>query len=707
MLSQIKPPFRAEHIGSLLRPKVLLDQRAKFARGEIDQAALTQAEDQAIKDALVLQERVGLKFATDGEFRRRSYHSFFYRQLGDLSIDTVGGVDAQGGTPGKRASQPVAMIKSRVRWSHPINVPDFAFIHTNTKLIPKITIPGPCALHFRGGDAAVLAGAYTDLDQFWDDTVEAFGKELQALANAGCRYVQIDETAFAKFGDPEVQASLKARGDDWSALIDKYVAVTNRVLSNAPAGMQIGMHLCRGKPRRPVARRRQLRLGRRTAVQRAQHSILLPGIRLAAGRHVHAAAAGAAPQDRGAGPHFDQDPGDGEQGRVAKARRRCDPLSRSRLPRGQPAVRLRQPRHWQSDHPGGAGAEAPAGGGVGARHLGRGVSSMRKASPRAAVGSRPDADARPARRRAGAGRALAHPSSPADRGPRAPAAIRTCWRACWRKNSPTRSASRSSSRTCRAPAASSPPTWVAKSPPDGHVLMFGDSGAMAINPALNANLGYDPIKDFAPVTALVSLPTIMSANPTAPDTLAAFIALAKKEPGKMSYGSAGAGSIHHLTMAIFADRTGIDLLHVPYRGGSAMVNGLLTGEIQVGWSGIPNVMALIESGKLRGYCISVLQRSPSTPEIPTCDELRPQGLQRRHRDGIACAGGHFAEGGGAASGRGCDHDARAVDGGAHEAARHGDGRERHRGLRAVHEIRHGALRGGGEETQSSDQVSAI
>jgi tripartite-type tricarboxylate transporter receptor subunit TctC len=168
---------------------------------------------------------------------------------------------------------------------------------------------------------------------------------------------------------------------------------------------------------------------------------------------------------------------------------------------------------------------------------------------------------------------------------------------------------------------------VAKAPPDGHVLMFGDSGAMAINPALNANLGYDPIKDFAPVTALVSLPTIMSANPAvAADNLAEFIALAKKAPGKMSYGSAGAGSIHHLTMAIFADRTGIDLLHVPYRGGSAMVNGLLTGEIQVGWSGIPNVMALIESGKLRGYCISVLQRSPSTPTIPTCDELGHKGF---------------------------------------------------------------------------------
>jgi 5-methyltetrahydropteroyltriglutamate--homocysteine methyltransferase len=250
LLSQLHPPFRAEHIGSLLRPKALLDQRAKFSRGEIDQAALTRAEDQAIKDALALQESVGLKFATDGEFRRRSYHSFFYRQLGDISIDTVGGADAKGGvetgTTGKRASQPLARIKSRVRWSHPINVPDFNTIRANTGLVPKITIPGPCALHFRGGNAVVLASAYTDLDQFWDDTVESFGKELQVLADAGCRYVQIDETAFAKFGDPEVQAQLKSRGDDWSALIDKYVAVTNRVLANAPEAMRIGMHLCRG-----------------------------------------------------------------------------------------------------------------------------------------------------------------------------------------------------------------------------------------------------------------------------------------------------------------------------------------------------------------------------------------------------------------------------------------------------------------------------
>ncbi len=167
---------------------------------------------------------------------------------------------------------------------------------------------------------------------------------------------------------------------------------------------------------------------------------------------------------------------------------------------------------------------------------------------------------------------------------------------------------------------------VAKAAPDGHLLMMGDSGALAINAALNPNLSYHPIKDFTPITALVTLPTIMVAHPSMPATLDEFIALAKKDPGKLGYGSAGPGSIHHLTMAIFNDRAGIDLLHVPYRGGSAMVNGLLAGEIQAGWSGIPNVMELIAAGRLRGYCISILQRSPSVPQIPTCDELGQKGF---------------------------------------------------------------------------------
>ena len=209
------PPFRAEHIGSLLRPADLLEQRRRFARGEIDQAALTAAEDRAIEDAVRLQERVGLRLATDGEFRRASYHSYFYRQLGDISFE------APSGEAGQRGAQPVAFIKSRIAWNGPIHAADFAFLRARTAALPKITIPGPCALHFRGGDAAVTAQAYRDTDEFWDDIVAAFRSELHALSEAGCTYVQIDETAFAKFGDPDVRAMLTARGDDPDALIEQ------------------------------------------------------------------------------------------------------------------------------------------------------------------------------------------------------------------------------------------------------------------------------------------------------------------------------------------------------------------------------------------------------------------------------------------------------------------------------------------------------
>jgi len=246
-VTQEKPPFRAEHIGSLLRPSTLLQKRERFAHREISRADLTASEDAAISDAVALQEQLGLRLATDGEFRRRSYHSFFYQQLGNISIDTVAGTDAKAGDgDAGRGQQPVALIKSRVNWTHPINVADFNFLKNKTRLLPKVTIPGPCALHFRGGDAAVLASAYRDIGEFWDDIVKAFEKELTALAEAGCRYVQIDETAFAKFGDPDVRAALAARGDDWRTLIDTYIAVTNRVLQAAPKGLHIGMHLCRG-----------------------------------------------------------------------------------------------------------------------------------------------------------------------------------------------------------------------------------------------------------------------------------------------------------------------------------------------------------------------------------------------------------------------------------------------------------------------------
>ena len=235
------PPFRAEHIGSLLRPASLLDMRARYLRNEITFAELEAATSAAIEDAVRLQERVGLKVVTDGEFRREAYHSYFFRQLGEISLDNPVDAHAAG-----RGAQPQATINTRLAWKKPIHVQDFEFLKARTTATPKITIPGPCALHFRGGDPAVLASAYNDMDAFWDDVVACYRAELTALAKAGCNYVQIDETAFAKFGDPDVQATLAARGDDWNTLIDFYIEVTNRVLDGLPSSLTVGMHLCRG-----------------------------------------------------------------------------------------------------------------------------------------------------------------------------------------------------------------------------------------------------------------------------------------------------------------------------------------------------------------------------------------------------------------------------------------------------------------------------
>ncbi len=166
---------------------------------------------------------------------------------------------------------------------------------------------------------------------------------------------------------------------------------------------------------------------------------------------------------------------------------------------------------------------------------------------------------------------------------------------------------------------------IADAAPDGYMLMLNDSGALAIN----INMSPDAtckLKDFTPITALATVPTALVVIPSVPaNNVNEFIALAKEKPD-MSYGSAGAGSIHHLTMEIFAERTGIKLLHVPYRGGSALVNGLLTGEIQAGWSGLPNVIPHIKAGKLRGLCVSVLARAVSLPDVPTCDEAGIKGF---------------------------------------------------------------------------------
>lgn len=162
---------------------------------------------------------------------------------------------------------------------------------------------------------------------------------------------------------------------------------------------------------------------------------------------------------------------------------------------------------------------------------------------------------------------------------------------------------------------------LARAPADGHVLMLGDSGALAINVALNPKLGYHPLKDFTLITALAAVPTVLVAPPSLPaSNLQEFVALARSRPGQLAYGSAGNGSVHHLTMAVFASRAKVDMLHVPYKGGTALVAAVLTGEVQSGWSGIPNVAPHIRAGKLKVFAISTAARSATLPDVPTAAE---------------------------------------------------------------------------------------
>ena len=160
-----------------------------------------------------------------------------------------------------------------------------------------------------------------------------------------------------------------------------------------------------------------------------------------------------------------------------------------------------------------------------------------------------------------------------------------------------------------------------QAPPDGYTLSLNDTGALAINVAMNPDVKYR-LKDFTPITALATLPTVLVVKPAVPaNTLSEFVALAKSKPNGLSFGSAGTGSIHQFTMIIFEQQADIQLLHVPYRGGTGLVNALLTGEVDSGWSGISNVLALIKTGKLRALCLSVLERDASLPDVPTCAEL--------------------------------------------------------------------------------------
>ncbi len=241
------PPFRADHVGSFLRPKALIDAREAYRSGEIDAAALRAAEDEAIRGVVAFQEGLGLHGITDGEFRRTYFHTDFLLQLD--------GVEEGGGTAvhfhqhgGKALSYapPVMKITGKVAHAKDIQRADYEFLASCTSRTPKVTIPSPTMLHFRGGRDAIDAATYPDLEDFYTDLAAAYRAEIASLADAGCRYLQLDDTNLAYLCDDTQRDNVRSRGMDPDALPRLYARIINDSIRDRPADMTVCVHLCRG-----------------------------------------------------------------------------------------------------------------------------------------------------------------------------------------------------------------------------------------------------------------------------------------------------------------------------------------------------------------------------------------------------------------------------------------------------------------------------
>ena len=237
------PPFRGDHVGSLLRPKALREARADFAAGKLSAEALKNCEDKAIAGVIRRQEEVGLAAATDGEYRRAWWHLDFLAGLDGAELyDLDQGVAFHG----VRTRPQGVRVVDRLDFSgHPM-LDHFAFLRDHARATPKMTIPSPSALYGRGGRDAVSAEVYPDLNEFFADLGLAYGKAVAAFGKAGCRYLQLDEVFLALLCDPAQRELLSARGDDPSALPGVYARTINAAVAGAPAGMHVSMHLCRG-----------------------------------------------------------------------------------------------------------------------------------------------------------------------------------------------------------------------------------------------------------------------------------------------------------------------------------------------------------------------------------------------------------------------------------------------------------------------------
>ena len=248
MTARTQPPFRADHVGSFLRPKYLLDAREEFfVKKSITAEQLRAVEDKAIAEIVKFQQDVGLKSITDGEFRRTYFHIDFLDQLGGVKTDIPVTIRKPDGT--EELAPPTIRVVDKVRHIKDIQRADYEFLKSQVAagLTPKVTIPSPTMLHFRGGRAGISREAYPELDPtFYDDVAKAYGDELKSLAAAGCTYVQMDDTNLAYLCDEKMREAARQRGDDPNELPHRYAQFINKVVAHKPAGMTLAMHLCRG-----------------------------------------------------------------------------------------------------------------------------------------------------------------------------------------------------------------------------------------------------------------------------------------------------------------------------------------------------------------------------------------------------------------------------------------------------------------------------
>ena len=242
-----RPPFRADHVGSLLRPQALLVARQDHARGAITREQLRQIEDDAIRDAVRMQEEIGLQGVTDGEMRRGSWHMDFLYQIGGVTkAQDPAQIKFNNAAGGTQFTPAALRVTGKLRLTHTIFGEDLLFLKSVAQATPKLTIPAPSLINYRGGRAAIDADVYPDMDGFWHDVGEVFADEVAALGALGCTYLQIDDTSLAYLNDPKQREYITEMGGSGDRQHLIYIESFNAAVSRKPDDMVVCTHMCRG-----------------------------------------------------------------------------------------------------------------------------------------------------------------------------------------------------------------------------------------------------------------------------------------------------------------------------------------------------------------------------------------------------------------------------------------------------------------------------